>query len=356
VTGINISGVAVAGLTSPPYVVWQDDFAYNIWRVLNGTPTNLTNDDPVAGERAKHNPIVSPDETMIAYCEDVQDPDFSALYVMDADGSNRVQIDVVTDEYVLHPYWRPDSGKLVYTVGIDSDFAGAIYEINPDGTGKTLLASPPGGSGAVSDLLWRPQYNRDGTKLVWGRILSTPNSYELWQADADGSNAAKVEDMSVIHQAGSQFAYAWTSDRIAYLDSSGGEAYTIDPDGTDQAQISDTGEAQAVTKSAWATDDSLVYGVADGDVSGIKPASFDPAGGPTQTILNENHGPDNSATDRKGIYLYRGRLWFLETISNPRPNAVVSILPNGTGYTVSHDVVATALADGFRQGQGFEYL
>lgn len=355
--GINLSGRAFvpSGLISPPYVLKHNDFSYNIWRILSGVPTNLTNDDPVAGADPKHNPVLSPDETMIAYCQDVQAPDFSALYVMDADGSNRVQIDAVTNEYVLHPYWRPDSGKIVYTVGRTSLFAGEVYEINPDGTGKTLLATPPDDTGAASDEFWRPQYNRDGTKLVWGRILNTPDSYEIWTANADGSSAIYAVSPTVLHQAGSQYAFANTSDRLALYDGDGmggwGDVWTFDPDGNNATLIASASSRQ-ITKMSWATDDALVYGVGQGVTAGLKLTSYDAAGGPVETVLNEAHGTSAAAIDRKGCFLYRGRLWFVEWVED----SISSMLPDGTDYQVGHLVTDGGLSSGIGQGQGFEYL
>jgi len=326
-----------------PYVVWDDAFLYNIWRIFEGNPTNITQLISPEADDSISNPVISPDGTMVAYCQN-NGPSFgeATMYVISALGGTPVQLDAVTGSEVLHPYWRPDSGKIVYTIG---DAAGhfhgdGIWEINPDGTGKNqLLASAGGGDGFV-----RPQYNRDGSLIAFMRADFDPTqtSPELWVMNADGTGDALVVAMGVLNQECSQFAFANTSDRIAYETGGTGDVFTIDPDGTDQVEISDGSEQWFVTKYSWAPDDSYLIG---GRFR--QPARFDLAGGVTDL------GVEISTSDigRRGHYLWEGRIYFL----HDSEDSFCSILPDGTDFRKDHVLADTGASD-WSGTSGIEYL
>lgn len=333
----------LAGVDSPPYSLLDDDFLYNVWQVKDGVPTNVTQlgspeaDDPIS------NPVISPDGTMIAYCHGKGPFNFSWLYVIPSDGGTPVLLDDgANTAEVLHPHWRPDSGKIVYTIG---DTAGhfhgdGIYEINPDGTGKSqLLASPGGGVGFI-----RPQYNWDGTLIAYMQADFDPtqSNPQLRVMGADGSNDHLVASMNVLNQECSQVGWASSSDRLAFEDGgSSAEVFTIDPDGTDQTTVSDTTAQWFLTKMCWAPDDSYLVG------SRLRqPVSFDPA-----SVDVNNLGSELSFFEvgRRGFYLYQGRVYFLQS------DAVCSILPDGTDFRQDH-VLSDTNASSWDGTSGFEYL
>lgn len=67
--------------------------------------------------------------------------------------------------------------------------SGAIFVINPDGTGERQLTHPPAGS--VDALSAAAAFSPDGTRMTFRRDDADENS-SLWQANADGSAAHRL--------------------------------------------------------------------------------------------------------------------------------------------------------------------
>ena len=83
------------------------------------------------------------------------------IYVMDADGSNRIQL---TDNGAANfaPYWHPSGDKIIFSSNLD-DPAGRdfeLYMINLDGTGLERITTSEGFDGF-------PVFSPDGRYLVW---------------------------------------------------------------------------------------------------------------------------------------------------------------------------------------------
>lgn len=89
-------------------------------------------------------------------------PSALEIYVMDADGSNQVQ---VTDNGAANfgPFWHPSGEKILFASNLDDptgrDFD--LYLINVDGTGQERVTTMEGFDGF-------PVFSPDGTQLVWG--------------------------------------------------------------------------------------------------------------------------------------------------------------------------------------------
>jgi dipeptidyl aminopeptidase/acylaminoacyl peptidase len=112
-------------------------------------------------------PAWSPDGTRVAF-ESLRDGD-SEIYVMDADGSNPVNLtrNPVEDRA---PCWSPDGDRIVF----ESDRGGAtdIYIMNVDGTGQVRITLGPG-------LCFAPQWERGGWGIVFSRIEGDTNENGL---------------------------------------------------------------------------------------------------------------------------------------------------------------------------------
>jgi Tol biopolymer transport system component len=82
------------------------------------------------------NPVWSPDGTKIAFLRDLNDTGVR-LYVMDADGTNEVNLMSDFDNLGVtwRPSWSPDSKMLPF------EYDGAIYIINADGTGLIKITN-----------------------------------------------------------------------------------------------------------------------------------------------------------------------------------------------------------------------
>ena len=136
---------------------------------------NLTN-TPTASEWV---PAWSPDGQKIAFSSD-RDGD-SEVYVMDKDGSNVVQL-TNNKGYDGTPRWSPDGKKIAFETDRDGgDWD--IYTMNPDGSGPTALTS-----NSTSDFgeAWSP----DGNWLVY--VSNGDGDDEIFIIDKHGQNQSRL--------------------------------------------------------------------------------------------------------------------------------------------------------------------
>jgi Tol biopolymer transport system component len=141
----------------------------------------------------------------------------SDIWVMDPDGSNRVQLttDPASD---LVPAWSPDGTKIAFRSNRDGNFE--IYVMNADGSGQTRLTS---NTAADTDPAWSP----DGTKIVFTR------SSQMIVMNSDGTGEAPLTG-------GLEPAWSPDGTKIAFTD--GFEINVINPDGTGRVQVTPTGD------------------------------------------------------------------------------------------------------------------
>ncbi len=103
------------------------------------------------------------------------------IYLMDADGSNKVQL---TDNGAANfaPYFFPDGQRIIFVSNMaDPDPAGRnfdLFMINVDGTGLERITFHGEFDGF-------PMFNSDGSKLVWGsnRNNANPGDTNVFIAD-----------------------------------------------------------------------------------------------------------------------------------------------------------------------------
>ncbi|HEX2166470.1 MAG TPA: hypothetical protein VHG09_04455 [Longimicrobiales bacterium] len=101
------------------------------------------------------------------------------IYIMDADGSNRVR---VTDNGAANfaPYMHPDGRRIIFSSNMD-DPEGRnfeLYMINVDGTGLERITNSPDFDGF-------PMFSADGSKLVfaWNRYQAHEGETNVFIAD-----------------------------------------------------------------------------------------------------------------------------------------------------------------------------
>lgn len=167
-----------------------------------------------------------------------RDNDTSGIYVMDADGSNVVQIIDDPAFHEMDPIWSPDGSLISYiTSSADGTMQGGVYIIDPDGSEPVLVDD----NYAYGPATWSP----DGSMLA---------------VAGDGSERG----IGVYHVADGRLEQ-WTED--------GGTAPVWSPDGSRIAynvappkdiRIVDvaTGETRNVTDDAW--NDSVARWTEDG--------------------------------------------------------------------------------------------
>jgi len=136
-------------------------------------------------------PSWSPDGSKIAFERDLpirEDETLPKIFVMNADGSNQVQLrsDRATNE--THPAWSPDGRKIVF-VGAIAGSQG-IYTMNSDGSDLTQLTEYANLTVTQESPDWSP----DGSKIVFGASddRSTGGKYDIFVMNADGSEVTNL--------------------------------------------------------------------------------------------------------------------------------------------------------------------
>jgi RHS repeat-associated protein len=181
---------------------------------VNPDGTNLTY---LTGEEGVLGPTWSPNRRKIAFYS-YEYP--QGLYVIDANGSNRTQLDLDGNN---NPVWSPDGNKIAYEV-FDSQWD--VYMIDADGSNRTRLTNSSG-------VDWRPSWSPDSGKIVLLANRSA-NGYDVYVIDADGSNETRLtfsEDVDA------NWKPRWSpgGGKIAY--SKYDEVYVMDADGSNQTRL-----------------------------------------------------------------------------------------------------------------------
>jgi Tol biopolymer transport system component len=125
-------------------------------------------------------PDWSPDGRRIAYTSNRSGS--SQIHVMNADGSNDVQI--TTGPAGVHnraPDWSPSGDKIVFVSSRDGK--AQIYVMNADGTGQTRLSNGVEDEGD-------PEWSADGKHIAFDRDVAFEKKKvpQLYIMNADGSN------------------------------------------------------------------------------------------------------------------------------------------------------------------------
>lgn len=204
----------------------------------------------------------SPDGTKLVY-----EPGIT-LTVINADGTDPVSLGAYDVAAVA---WSPDGSKIAYTTNDDGTDNGALYTVNPDGTGQALLAVASSGDNVAPGLSWSPA----GTELAFAASPSGHGSgnSQIVTVHADGT------DQTILADSTDDQSPVWSPDgtKIAFAayTASGFALETMSPDGSGKAPVGTiTGEP-----TDWASIPSLQPAV-----TGLSPGSGPLAGGTTVTI------------------------------------------------------------------------
>ncbi|ODS35435.1 hypothetical protein BEH94_01360 [Candidatus Altiarchaeales archaeon WOR_SM1_SCG] len=137
-------------------------------------------------------PSWSPDGSKIVFNSDRSGN--TEIWVMDADGSNPVQLTNDSSWYSWAPDWSPDGSEIVFTrhngpSGVCwTCQTHEIWKMNADGTGLVQLTD-----NNRRDML--PRFSPDGAKIAFNRAQwesDCCNAVDVYVMDADGSNPVQV--------------------------------------------------------------------------------------------------------------------------------------------------------------------
>jgi Tol biopolymer transport system component len=200
------------------------------WEVY-ATDTNGSNQACLTTNSAiDGNPVWSPDGERIAFVSD-RDGKFE-IYVMDADGANQTRL-TTNNAYDGNPVWSPDGKKIAYTKYSAYECEGCvgeseIYVMDADGSNQINLSNSPAKFDV--DFSWSP----DGQKVAFTTVRDDPyetNDYnEIYITDVDGTNLMRLTTTSRANDM--EPAWSPNGEKIAFSSDRDGndEIYVIDAD------------------------------------------------------------------------------------------------------------------------------
>ncbi|HSP56430.1 MAG TPA: hypothetical protein VLS25_12685 [Dehalococcoidia bacterium] len=182
--------------------------------------TNLTN-----SEAEESRGSWSPDGFRIVFSRNAVG--YNEIFVMNADGSNIVQLTSITGGGVgwqdYSPSWSPDGTRITFSRWYSDSSQSDIFVMNADGSALTNLTNTP----ANED---NPKWSPDGTRIAYTR--ERPGPYDIWMMNADGSNAVNLTGAF----SGDQGGPDWSPDGSKILfDSNLGadrDIYVMNPNGS----------------------------------------------------------------------------------------------------------------------------
>lgn len=182
-------------------------------------------------------PAWSPDGNRIAFRSLGQNR--TDIWVMNANGSNQVNLTNQTYETTYYPTWSPDGKYILFTARISLDDAFSLWKMDANGDHKTRLTYGFGGGPAE----WSP----DGSKIACG------SDGDIYAMDADGSNPVNLTN----HPA-HDVDPAWSPDgrRIAFVSNRDGERdiWVMNADGSDPVKVSGAFSYEIPCCPSWSSD------------------------------------------------------------------------------------------------------
>ena len=192
-------------------------------------------------------PVWSPDGKRIAFDNVRVTGVESDIYVMDANGSNQLNL-TNTPGYDTRAAWSPDGKRIAFASNRGGQAAAFdIYLMNADGSNVTRLTTDPE---FEDDPSWSP----DGKRIAFTRETK-PGSFEIFVMNADGSNGINLtnnpswDGIPVWSPDGKLIAFSSsraTNNRAAQ------DLYVMNADGSNPRRI--TTNSASDIESAWMPD------------------------------------------------------------------------------------------------------
>jgi len=203
-------------------------------------------------------PRVSPDGKKIAFSSNRDGRD--EIYVMNSDGSGEPQRLTVNSVEDVAPSWSPDGRRIlfdhVFVQGEESD----IYVMDADGSNQINLTRTPGYDSRAS-------FSPDGRRIAFSsnRGSSARQNFDIYVMDRDGNNVIRLT-----HDPGFENDPVWSPDgtRIAFTrvtESGSFEIFVMDADGKNVVNL--TNSPALDNMPAWSPDGRRIAFSSDRDMS-----------------------------------------------------------------------------------------
>lgn len=381
-SGIRLSASAVLTPRAFPYTAYSlADTAYVALGLTELTDKTLPFGGPGDYADEPNNAVLSPDGRWVAWNDNF--PGLTngegRIRVISADSvETGAGLDVSADDpaggWHIHPNWHPDNDHIVFVWGRDG-FQGDIQVVqrtNPQN--PTTIYTNPDVTGATGSGVYRPQYNRDGTKILWfqqknAAPVGTANG--LYVADADGSNLTLIDDFD---DSGNGYLFqgdqaCWgPDDTIYYIRYVGNgvtqqQLYKCNPDGTGRTQLSTDGSTSTqpcrVNARSFAPDDSFLIGTCR---TGLDFANswdvyrweLDGSGGTLLGTLAADGRSLGDVQNFRNVYVHAdGRVYYVYGISQGQ---LASFLPDGSDWRLDVDLGVNMDGDQFYTGTGIQWI
>lgn len=187
----------------------------------------------------------SPDATRIAFVRSVPDPSSPAgrsqqIFVMNADGTNQVNISNDPLHHHNTPAWFPD-GRIAF-IQLPLDFNGGdLWIMNADGSNRQPVYASSGAAGA-----WYPSVSPNGTDIAFSD--DSDGDDEVYVIRADGSNLRQLTS-NTAHDYGVNWSpdgakIAFSRTRFGRMNGSiagNGDVYVIGANGSNETRLTKHG-------------------------------------------------------------------------------------------------------------------
>ena len=307
----------VAAAESGVHVAWQDDRDGNLelyyqrvpgtpvpvgkglvayTRVLGGVPQIFTAQPDGSGEQqlttAGNNlyPAWSWDGARIVFSSNRTGP--HELWTMNPDGSDQEQLTFSTPAGPMVPGahfvpdWSPDGTRIAFASVQGGAGHPEIYAMHADGSGMTRLTfTPPGPGGAMGAV--HPSWSADGELIAFGSGAS--GSAQVWRMASDGTGQQQLTNglgpgfpeanVPEFSRDGSRLVF-WSG-----IEGMFGEVWTMDPDGSNPLQLTQTQDPLNSDNPSWSPDGVHVLFDSNQSAVGIDVFLIDAGGGPPAPFL-----------------------------------------------------------------------